>query len=230
VYTTNLWFFCAVLLLSAVMSGGLILGISPFISQMVREGYFKDRCPGGITDCNAQRDEMSPIYMGGFQIMTWGSCVAGLAIGRYGGRTVALVGAAIAAAGNVILATSTSEDGALMFMLGYGLVGMGGNCIWIPAFQVTNAAFTAPPTLATLTASHTNTHALPPPECRQCANLFARPGFASGFINGAFNVSTLVYAVLNAPGVTITAFYELYAESPSRRSVTATSHCDQSQP
>ena len=93
--------FIAVCLLCATCSGGLILGVGPFVSQLVREGFFAELCDGeggaasagGASGgesgegCAAQLDAISPIFDGGFQIMTWASCGTGLLMTRVGPRT-----------------------------------------------------------------------------------------------------------------------------------------------
>jgi hypothetical protein len=119
------------------------MGVGPFIAKLVQEGFFAEQCAGDDTGCVEQFDAMSPIFNGGFQIMTWFSCMAGILNDSIGARWTAIIGMAIACTGHQILAQATAPGAqttpahATVFMLGYGLIGAGGNMLWIPAFQFT---------------------------------------------------------------------------------------------
>uniref|UniRef100_A0A7S3Z678 Major facilitator superfamily (MFS) profile domain-containing protein n=1 Tax=Lotharella globosa TaxID=91324 RepID=A0A7S3Z678_9EUKA len=127
--------FSLVCLASILASGGLIIGVGPFIYRMVEDGYFSDRCDEGDDGCAAQYDAMTPIFDGGFQIMTWLSCVAGILLRAWGPRINATLGLALLTAGCRLIATATTEDGAGWWMFGYGIIGGGGNFLYISSFH-----------------------------------------------------------------------------------------------
>ena len=193
--------FTVVCLLCATCSGGLILGVGPFVSQLVREGFFAELCDGeggaasagGATGgasgegCAAQLDAISPIFDGGFQIMTWASCGTGLLMTRVGPRTLALLGLAVSALGKHLLATARPGGGgapggqggtsAGVLMLAYGLVGAGGNALYLPAFTFADL----------LPARH--------------------KGAALGCLAATFNLAGMAFVALNARGVTLRSLF-----------------------
>jgi len=130
--------FSIVCICATLGSGGLIIGVGPFIERMVKDGYFADRCDGEDTGCPAQYDAMNPIFNGGFQIMTWATCLAGLCLNTWGPRVNAVLGLLILSGGCRILAVATTDDGAYVWMVAYGMIGAGGNFLYISSFHFAN--------------------------------------------------------------------------------------------
>ena len=155
--------FVTVCVLAATLSGGLILGeismvnvvalqtqflisqcqssshtsegVGPFESKLVQEGYFASRCKDGVVGCTAQYDAIAPIFDGGFQMMTWCTCIFGILLERIGPRFVACAGLLLAMVGFSILAFATDEVGVTCLMVAYGLVGGGCNGLYISSFH-----------------------------------------------------------------------------------------------
>ena len=97
----NVLVFLAVCVLASTLSGGVILGdsltysplrpkrsctsgVGPFEAKLVTEGYFAYLCEEGVVGCTAQYDAIAPIFDGGFQMMTWFTCVGGMLLQRTG--------------------------------------------------------------------------------------------------------------------------------------------------
>ena len=118
-------FFAVACGLSALTSGGLIARVGPFQAALVREGYF-----------NAYSD-VAAVFTGGFQIMTVLTCLGGIMLGAIGPRATAFTGTALALLGNVLIATARKgQTGVGTFIVGYGLIGGGGNGIWLASFPL----------------------------------------------------------------------------------------------
>jgi len=131
--------FIVVVLLCASSSGGIIVGVGPFLHKMVQEKFFYDRCaPGEEVGCDDQYNAISPIFTGAFQMMTWVSCVAGILLDTIGPRYTAAIGMVMAICGNYLLSNATTEDGVYLFMVAYGLIGSGGNGMYISSFHFAN--------------------------------------------------------------------------------------------
>jgi MFS family permease len=177
---TNILVFTLVCILCGISSGGLILGVGPFLAKMVDAGYFVDRCEDGETGCTAQYAAIGPIFNGGFQIMTWFSCVAGVMCDRYGARIPAMLGMLMAAAGHYLLfyGFDSADTSVLIFTIGYGLIGAGGNMMYIPAFQF--------------------------------AGLFQAQGLPCSIISGMFNLSGMVFLLFNSPAVSLKDVFSAY--------------------
>ena len=108
-------------------SGGVILGVGPFGAIMQEEGLIDSASIGIVFD-------------GGFQIMTWMSVIWCIFNTRLGPRFCVILGMLIAAAGNAIicLAAASKSQNALVYMLGYGLIGGGGNAVLFSSFHFAN--------------------------------------------------------------------------------------------
>mmetsp|Transcript_9281 Transcript_9281/g.22822 ORF Transcript_9281/g.22822 Transcript_9281/m.22822 type:complete len:524 (-) Transcript_9281:137-1708(-) len=130
--------FTYVILNSVLASGGLIIGVGPFVDRMVADGYFRNECEPGEDGCGAQYDAINPIFDGGFQIMTWMSFIAGLTLPSIGPRYNATFGLGLLTIGCHILSVAQTEDGVGVWMLGYGLIGGGGNFMYISSFHFVN--------------------------------------------------------------------------------------------
>mmetsp|Transcript_20871 Transcript_20871/g.51169 ORF Transcript_20871/g.51169 Transcript_20871/m.51169 type:complete len:517 (-) Transcript_20871:83-1633(-) len=159
-------------------SGGLIIGVGPFIERMVKDGYFQDRCDPGVSGCSSQYDALNPIFNGGFQIMTWCSCLAGLLLNTWGPRYNASLGLLVLTVGCRILATTTHSDSVYKWLIGYGMIGAGGNFLYISSFHF--------------------------------ANCFQNREIAIGFLGGIFNLSGLIFMLLNIEELSIHKFFEIY--------------------
>ncbi len=175
---STVFVFGLVCLAAVAGSGGLIIGVGPFMEAMVRDGHFASACEGQSRGCPAQYDAMSPIYNGGFIMMTFASCAAGLLLAVWGPRVNAALGMVTLTVGCHLLSTATDADGVAWWTFGYGLVGSGGNFLYISSFHF--------------------------------ANLFARRGVAIGLLGGLFNLSGLVFLLLNVPGLTVSLFFRIY--------------------
>lgn len=110
---------CAV---ASSCSGGLLNGMGPFTSRLMSEGY--------ITP-----DQVSIVYTGAFQIMTWGSLLAVHAESRWGPRLSAATGACIQMLGHLHLSQLNAPADPHAVMVAYGLVGWGGNHMFFSTFQ-----------------------------------------------------------------------------------------------
>jgi hypothetical protein len=66
------------------------------------------------------------------------TCAAGLILGPCGPRLTALAGVGLAGLGNWLIAAQTPDGGApaWVFLLGLGLVGGGGNALWLASFPL----------------------------------------------------------------------------------------------
>ena len=66
------------------------------------------------------------------------TCAAGLMLGPCGPRLTALLGVALATLGNSIVASQKPGGGAgaWVFLVGLGLVGGGGNALWLASFPL----------------------------------------------------------------------------------------------
>ncbi|GAB5355913.1 hypothetical protein AAMO2058_000245600 [Amorphochlora amoebiformis] len=171
--------FVLVCCITLLGSGGLIIGVGPFIERMVKDGYFSDRCNDRESGCAEQYDAMNPIFNGGFQIMTWTSAITGILLTAWGPRYNATIGMIFLTIGCGILATAETEDGPNFFMMGYGFIGGGGNLMYISSFHF--------------------------------ANLFENKAVPIGILGGIFNLSGLLFMLLNIPGVTIKIFFSGYS-------------------
>ena len=114
----------------ATASGGLILGVGAFGEAMTREGL-------------ATSADMTTVFDGGFQIMTFLSLVWCVAHDKLGPRLCATLGGALAAAGSLILCATTDAPGGgggrtFVYMAALGLIGGGGNGIFFSAFHFAN--------------------------------------------------------------------------------------------
>jgi hypothetical protein len=177
---TNVLVFTLVCVLCGISSGGLILGVGPFLAKMVDANYFVDRCDDGETGCAAQYAAIGPIFNGGFQIMTWFSCIAGVMCDRYGARYTAMLGMLMAAAGHLLLfyGFGSADTSVIVFTIGYGLIGGGGNMMYIPAFQF--------------------------------AGLFKAQGLPCSIISGLFNLSGMVFLLLNSSAISLQGLFLTY--------------------
>jgi len=131
----NVLVFLAVCVLASTLSGGVILGVGPFEAKLVTEGYFAYLCEEGVVGCTAQYDAIAPIFDGGFQMMTWFTCVGGMLLQRTGPRFVALTGLSLSVIGFYVLSIAKDKHGVVPLMLGYGLIGGGGNTMYISCFH-----------------------------------------------------------------------------------------------
>lgn len=105
-----------------VMGGGIILGSGPFASALISEGYVEPTA-------------VSSIFVGAFQILTWGTVVAAHLLGRLGPRITALVGVCISLPGILTLAFLPKPAETLVVTLAYGAIGAGGNHIYLSTFH-----------------------------------------------------------------------------------------------
>lgn len=144
----------------AMSSGGLILGTGPFVTQALEEHYIRGQ-------------DISAVFDGAFQIMTWGTALACHWNDRLGPRFTALLGCCIALCGHGLFLTMTAKPTSLMrLLLSYGLIGWGGNTIFVSSFH-----------FARLFPKNI--------------------GLADGIISSLFNVSGLWFLLWNIPGLTL---------------------------
>ena len=94
-----------------------------------------------------------------------------------GPRAIALLGLALSAVGNVIIAIAATNGwkAPYLYAIAYGLIGGGGNGAFIASFQF--------------------------------ASLFKSQGTRCALLSSGFNVAGFVFLVLNAPGVSIRGFF-----------------------
>ena len=130
--------FAVVCSLNVLFSGGLIYGFGFFEAALVREGVFASHCAEQVS-CDAQLNAISSIYSGGFEIMTFGTVLTAWLLGRLGPRRIAMLSFALSVAGNVVLGIaarrSAASASAGLWILGYGLVGMGGNSLFVSSLH-----------------------------------------------------------------------------------------------
>jgi len=107
---------------TALASGGVILGVGPFSERLISDGY--------ITV-----GDVGTVFTGAFQIMTLGTLVAVHGEHCWGPRVCAAMGAAIMLPGYFVLANLPRPVNPLVVMAAYGLLGWGGNHIYISSFQ-----------------------------------------------------------------------------------------------
>ena len=152
-------------------SGGLILSASTVSARLLSSGLL-------------QPDDCNEMFNLAYQLLGWLSVVWLGLEPSIGPRWCAAIGLLVAVGGNVMLAVALAvrcTSGAL-YGLGLGLVGGGGNGLYLMCFHV------APPLFA---------------ERRQ--------GLVVGVLNGAFQASTLVYLLLNEHAIGMGSFFAAYA-------------------
>lgn len=114
----------ASLLITLTMSGGLIYGCGPFQDALVRQF--------GYTDAEAAR-----IFGAGMQMLIVGTAILSPALTKLGPRWLATSGLLAASLGHWYISRIQFGDvGVRMLMLGYGLVGLGGNLAFVAALYV----------------------------------------------------------------------------------------------
>jgi len=103
-------------------SGGLILGVGPFSEGLIKEGHLLPA-------------QVGLVFTGAFQMMNWGTVVAVQLERCLGPRLCAALGVCVMFPGYVVLATLPIPADPYVVMVAYGLLGWGGNHIYISAFQ-----------------------------------------------------------------------------------------------
>ena len=152
----------------ATASGGVILGAGAFGAKMEREKL-------------ATELEMSRVFDGGFQAMTWFSVMWCLLQSRLGPKCCTVLGCLLAAAGNALLSGAAGRGctNALVYTAAYGLMGGGGNAVVFSTFHYTT--------------------------------LFANVGTRCALLSASFAAAGLVFLLLNADAISIHAFFGAYA-------------------
>eukprot|EP00811_Abedinium_folium_P032569 NODE_5603_length_1753_cov_7.732472.p1 GENE.NODE_5603_length_1753_cov_7.732472~~NODE_5603_length_1753_cov_7.732472.p1 ORF type:complete len:461 (-),score=77.70 NODE_5603_length_1753_cov_7.732472:273-1655(-) len=128
--------FALVLILVFTSSGGIILGVGPFVHRLQTGGLVAE-------------SDTQVVFDGAFQIMTAMTIIWSTQLANWGPRATAVAGAIMATAGNAIVSMSTG--GRIMapntrvvgLVVGYGLIGAGGNGIYLSSFQFANLFPTA---------------------------------------------------------------------------------------
>lgn len=104
------------------MGGGIILGSGPFATAMTNEGYIEG-------------SDVPSLFVVAFQMLTWGTVLAAHLLGRLGPRMTALIGVCISVPGMVTFAIMPNPVAPIVATLAYGLIGAGGNHIYLSTFH-----------------------------------------------------------------------------------------------
>ena len=174
--------FTIVCVLNVLFSGGLIYGFGFLDAALMREGVFASRCDKSFS-CDAQRDAISSVYSGGFEIMTFGTVLTAWLLGRIGPRRIAMLSFALSVAGNVVIGVAArgyvASASTYLWIVGYGLVGMGGNSLFVSSLHF--------------------------------AQMFELPATAMALLTGLYNASSYVYVILRDSSMRVSNFFFAYA-------------------
>jgi len=160
-------YFAILCMISAVTSGGLIAGIGPFQTALVKENYFDNY------------NDVTSVFTGAFQIMTVLTCASGLILGPCGPRVTAMLGMLVAGTGNLLIGRARPGVSPVwVFIVGLGLVGGGGNALWLSFFPST-LIFKRDGSVATATAT----------------------------LSSMWNVAGLIYIILAIDAITVSRLF-----------------------
>ena len=95
---------------------------------------------------------MGGMFNGGFQIMTWGSELVTLLLSRLGPRSIGAAGALMATAGSYSFYAAGVDSETWVFMLSFGLVGLGMNSVYISLMSGLTGLFRNPELYVTVLA------------------------------------------------------------------------------
>lgn len=160
--------FVFVLAIACTTSGGVILGVGAFADRIIALQLLSP-------------DSINIVFDLGFQMLTWLSLMWSLLHDTLGPRGCGMLGLALAALGNLIIALAVhgSVHDPYVYAVAYGCIGGGGNGAYITCFQFTNL--------------FTKNRAL-------CVSVFA----------AAFNIAGYVLLVLNVDGVPLAGFFYFF--------------------
>lgn len=114
--------FTAACLTVMFASGGVVVITGPLDTALVTEGY-------------VSAGELSTIAIGALQLLILGIVVGSLICSKYGPRTTAIIGAVWIIIGYVSLASVSAPCNPYVIMVLFGLLGFGGNHIFVSCFQ-----------------------------------------------------------------------------------------------
>jgi MFS family permease len=126
----------------AVLTTGVVLGLSPVTSVLVHEGAFHNLCPEGTPDdvtCQQQHAEFVDIFTVATSAFNLMSVVAGRLVDVYGPRLAMHIGGFLFASGAFIVGNTPDFffqlDG---YMIGFLLLGCGGPFIFLSMLHLSN--------------------------------------------------------------------------------------------
>lgn len=116
--------YAVVLFVACTSSGGTILGVGAFSAKVTAAGLL-----------SAQDTDI--VFNVGFQLLTWVSLVWSLLHDTIGPRACAVSGLLVTACGHftIALAATAGTTSALVYAVGYGLIGGGGNGAYLCSFH-----------------------------------------------------------------------------------------------
>ena len=116
--------YAIVLFVACTSSGGTILGVGAFSAKVTAAGLLSAHDAEGVFNV-------------GFQLLTWISLVWSLLHDTIGPRACAVCGLLVAACGHftIALAATAGTTNPLVYAIGYGLIGGGGNGAYLCSFH-----------------------------------------------------------------------------------------------
>ena len=125
-------------LMTALMSGGLILGYGAFYKMLIQEHQWQELCPDDEV-CPRQEMWIQSVFTTSYLGLSISNIVFGILLDITGPRRCVVIGLSLAVVGNIFVAwgQSTVFYG-LFIILGYFLVGFGGLGVSLSTFQFTN--------------------------------------------------------------------------------------------